>query len=295
MQAWKPDAGGSLVFYEKRNYSPLVIACGQCIGCRLERSRQWAMRCVHENQMHDFSSFITLTYDDENVPVDYSLRYVDFQLFMKRLRARVTRARQRMTLTDVRFYMCGEYGDLGRPHFHALLFGVFFNDRKFWRLLPSGSNLYTSDELDSLWPYGFTSIGDVTFESAAYVARYVVKKITGPAAFEHYKRVSPDGEVYWVVPEFTHMSLKPGIGAAWFDKFRKEVYPSDRVVIRGREMRPPRYYDRLVESCSDVEIDFVRLEREHDAMKHVLNNMPVRLAVRERCSRARLLFKKRSI
>lgn len=256
--------------------------------------------------MHDFSSFITLTYDNEHVPPDKSLRYEDYQLFMKRLRTRVTRARNLNVVADntvlrdetsgVRFYMCGEYGgEYGRPHFHACLFGVYFPDRVLWKRMPSGASLFRSEELASLWPYGFSSVGDVTFESAAYVARYVMKKITGEAASEHYKFVDDNGEVFWRTPEFTRMSLKPGIGATWFDKYKREVYPNDRVVVRGQVMKPPRYYDVLQEKISAESMDWIKIEREVQAMKFELNNTPERLRVREIVANARLQFKKRSL
>ena len=273
-------------------YRTIQLPCGQCIGCRLERSRQWATRCVHESRMHEFSSFITLTYSDDFLPVDRSLRYRDFQLFMKRLRKLKSCERQR-----IRFYMCGEYGETyHRPHYHACLFGCFFPDREIWRTTDSGSVLYTSKQLEELWPYGFCSVGDVTFESAAYVARYVMKKVTGDLAHEHYKCVdSETGEVFWRVPEFTRMSLKPGIGATWYAKFAPEVRESDGVVIRGKRCRVPRYYDSIHSLVVPEDVDWIKIEREANALKHALNQTVDRMAVREKVARAALSFKKRSI
>lgn len=285
--AYKPDLGGSIVFSERRGYSPIVIACGQCIGCRLERARQWAVRCMHENQMHDFSSFVTLTYNDDEVPKDGSLRYSDFQKFIRRLRRR---------FPDARYYMAGEYGEQTlRPHFHALLFGVFFSDRIHWRKSPAGFDLYRSDVLEGLWPYGNAEIGDVSFESAGYVARYCLKKVTGNKADEHYKRVSDDGEVYWLVPEFNHMSLKPGIGQMWFERYRAQVYPNDYIIVRGMKMKPPKYYDNLLKLDSSFLADDVAYDRYVKSMKFLDDNTPDRLCVREHVVREGLKFKKRSI
>lgn len=289
-------------------YKSIKLPCGQCIGCRLEKSRQWAVRCVHESHMHSDSCFVTLTYDDVHLSRDRSLNYRDFQLFMKRLRKhflysnKVSGSDSRTALSSgrvpekcIRFYMCGEYGEqFSRPHFHACLFGVFFPDRVVFKRLASGSVLYTSKLLESLWPYGFSSIGDVTFESAAYVARYVLKKITGDAADEHYKSFdSETGEVFWRVPEFTRMSLKPGIGATWFDKYKDEVLCRDAVVIRGKECRVPRYYDKLLESVTPEIVDWTRIEREADAMRFEMEQTAERLGVRERVAQARLSFRKR--
>lgn len=281
LQAWQLE-GGEVVFVERgRVARALTLPCGQCIGCRLERSRQWAVRCVHESQLHELNSFVTLTYNEESCPT--SLCYRDFQLFMKRLRREQGR---------VRFYMCGEYGEtFRRPHFHACLFGCHFADRVFYRRVGSGFNLYRSEVLERLWPFGFSSIGDVTFESAAYVARYIVKKVTGAAAAMHY--VTDDGEV--LEPEFTRMSLKPGIGARWYEKFSSEVYPRDYVVVRGVKCKPPRYYDKRYRSAEPVAADFVDLERYLKAGKTVEDNTPARLAVRERVAEARLTFKKRTL
>lgn len=263
----------------------LRLPCGQCIGCRLRRSAMWAVRCVHEMRMHDYSSYVTLTYNDEHVPHDGSLCYRDFQLFMKRFRK---------VYPHVRYYMCGEYGDEnGRPHFHAIIFGHFFRDRCYWMQSPSGSALYTSAELSRFWPFGFVTVGDVSFESAAYVARYVMKKVTGDAAFEHYKRVTPDGEVLWLRPEFTRMSLKPGIGATWFEKYGKQVYPRDEVIVGGRKMPPPRYYDQLLERVCPERLDWVKADREIRGMKYIDDNTFERLADREKVAAAGMSFKLR--
>ena len=125
LRAFKTSAG-EVVFTEHARYdivTQLSLPCGQCSGCRLERSRQWAMRCVHEAAAYDCNAFITLTYDEENLPADGSLNYDHFQLFMKRLRKAIEP-------NKVRFYMCGEYGEEnGRPHFHACLFGYDFPDK----------------------------------------------------------------------------------------------------------------------------------------------------------------------
>lgn len=234
---------------------------------------------------------MTLTYSDFNL-ASSSLVYRDFQLFMKRLRR---------ALGPVRFYMAGEYGDqFQRPHFHALLFGAHFADRKFLRKLPSGASIYTSALLEQLWPHGFSSVGDVTFESAAYVARYVMKKITGGGADEHYQLMHPDtGELVQRRPEFNRMSLKPGIGAKWFERYRSEVFGRqgdlDRVVINGVEMKPPKYYDKLLKRVDGFAQDHVAFMREKEAAGLGDDRTRERLEVRERVTVARLSYKKRSL
>lgn len=283
----KPGQPDSIVFSERKKFEgangvlrPGEIACGQCFGCRLERSRQWAMRCMHEASLHDSNSFITLTYDNEHLPFRSQLEYSHFQLFMKRLRKRAGR--------PVRFFMSGEYGEReGRPHYHALLFGFDFSDKQKFRQLDSGCKLYTSKMLEELWPFGMSSIGTVTFESAAYVARYCLKKMTGPGAESYYARTDCHGS-YQIVPEFAHMSLKPGIGAPWLEKFQTDVYPHDYVVVNGMKVKPPKYYDKLYEGKDVDSLEWIKFERALDAEKNLDDNTFERLAVKETVAKARL-------
>lgn len=290
LDAWRTHQG-EVKFSEPRDYrDQLKLPCGQCVGCRLERSRQWAVRCMHEAQLHEHSSFVTLTYDDEHlVP---SLDYQHFQKFMKRVRKKFGR---------VRFYMCGEYGEqFSRPHFHACLFGVFFSDRVPWKHLDSGSVLYRSAQLEALWPFGFSSVGDVTFESAAYIARYVMKKVTGDRADFHYLRVDTrTGEEISLVPEFNRMSLGrrkgEGIGGPWFTKFKQEVLCRDAVIAGGRPARVPRYYDVLTQAADGFLFDEIKYARLERALACVADSTPERLAVRESVASARLKYKKRTL
>lgn len=269
----------------------LDLPCGQCVGCRLERSRQWAVRCMHEASLYPENSFLTLTYSDKNLPPYSSLVKSDFQYFMKRLRKSLTPKR-------VRYYHCGEYGDLlSRPHYHALLFNHDFQDKKLFSSKNSNP-VYTSSELSSLWPQGFSVIGAVTFESAAYVARYVMKKITGKYASDHY------GDR---IPEYTTMSRRPGIGKGWYDKFKSDVYPHDRVVVRGVKTRPPRFYDTQLLKEDPSTMALLKLEREKNGQHFVTDILSdgtivrvsdtcgSRLMVKEVVKKAQLLNLKRPL
>lgn len=237
---------------------------------------------MHEASQWENNVFVTLTYDDEHLPEDQGLDVRDFQLFAKRLRK--ARAGDR-----VRYFHCGEYGEMGnRPHYHALLFNVEFPDRYPWR-----SDTYRSAELERLWPLGHSEFGAVTFESAAYVARYSLKKLSGQAAIDGYKRVHlRTGEEVTVAPEYATMSL--GVGASWLEQYADEVYPLDRVYSRGREAKPPRYYDKRLEAVDPVLACELRVLRARD-FDHD-NATEERLRVREVCAEARLnLFKGRSL
>jgi len=197
----------------------------------------------------------------------------------------------------VRFYMCGEYGELlDRPHFHACLFGVdFAADRKVWSNR-NGYKLYRSPTLEVLWPFGHSTIAEMNFETAAYTARYVMKKMTGEAAEDHYTKVDPDtGEVYQITPEFNRMSLKPGIGGLFVDKYMSDIYPHDYVVVNGSKAKPPRYYDKRFDKIDPLAFDNLKGDREIAAYEARLDNTPERLAVKETVAKARLnTLKKRN-
>lgn len=272
--------------------SPVTIPCGRCIGCRLERSRQWALRCVHEASLYDHNSFVTLTYDDKHLPTDGSLRKDHFQKFMKRLR----RSREG---TSIRYYMCGEYGEdldqpskLGRPHYHACLFGIDFNDKELINVR-NEVKLYTSEELSRIWGKGFVTVGDLTFESAAYTARYIAKKIIGEKQdFHYYKLNYQTGELVPVIPEYNDMSRRPGVAAEWYEQFKKDT-DKDYVTLRGTRMGIPRYYDKLLEKENPEHLETKKAKRKLEAWKHFDDNSPSRLLVKETCqtNRAKKLIR----
>lgn len=299
LAAWQ-TTGGDILFHAKGTcgksklakspdiWRELTLPCGQCIGCRLDKSKAWAIRCMHEAKFHERSCFITLTYDPEHLPAHGDLVYRHFQLFCKRLRKKCGK---------FRFFMCGEYGDeLSRPHFHACLFGMDFPDRVYFKKTDSGESIYTSSTLASLWTFGFSSVGNLTIESAAYVARYVCKKVD-PNYDSRYLRVDPlTGECVSVTPEFGQMSRRPGIGAQFLEKFKGDVYPRDYVVSDGRRSRVPRYYDKLLEVCDPDMTDLLALSRYEKSLRFCSqDSSPERLRVREVVTRARLGFYKRSL
>lgn len=289
LQAWKRPDGG-IVFSEVKSDGgqSLDLPCGRCVGCRLERSRQWASRILNEAKGHDCNSFVTLTYAPQHLPPGGSLDYADFQRFMKRLR-------KRLHGQKIRYYMAGEYGEqLERPHFHACLFGCDFSfDRSLWSN-KGGFRLYRSPTLEQCWSFGHSLIAELNFETAAYVARYVMKKITGSMADDHYRKVDPDtGEVYQLTPEFNRMSLKPGIGHDFITKYMDDVYPHDYLVVNGKRTKPPRYYDKQFEKVDPDAFDNLKADRALEASLHASDNTWPRLAVKEAVTTARLNSLKR--
>jgi hypothetical protein len=270
--------------------TPMSVPCGRCIGCRLENSRQWAVRMMHEAQMHDEVCFLTLTYDNDHVPEDYGLVKDEFPLFMKRLRKEISKGDDGpYGHRQVSYFHCGEYGDeRKRPHYHAAMFGIdWHEDRVLARMSKGGYPLLCSPRLNKTWGKGEVTIGDLTFESAAYIARYVTKKVTGAKAETHYERVdSETGEIYSVEPEFATMSRNPAIGKRWIEKFHEEVFSHDEVISRGVPAKPPRYYDKFHEKIDPEAAEAVRRKRMRafDAREGTAS----RLGVREVCAEAGL-------
>lgn len=279
-------AAGEVVFAERAGVdSHLTLPCGQCVGCRVARARAWSLRCVHEAALHKFNCFLTLTYRPSDLPPGGSLRYRDFQLFMKRLR--------KAAKAPVRFFVCGEYGDqLSRPHYHACLFGYDFPDKKPATYLGKPGT-WTSSKLDQLWQLGHTHLGELNVRSAGYAARYCLKKVTGDLAAKHYERVDQDGVVHHLEPEFARMSLRPGVGAEWFGRFRSDVVNRDYVIHDGSSYPVPRYYDRLLERDDPNRLAEMKEDRETKAIPLRPDATPARLAVREEVERARLTTLKR--
>nr|UQB76418.1 replication associated protein [Flumine microvirus 29] len=253
------------------------LPCGRCIGCRLEKARQWGVRCLHEKKMHADSCYVTLTYNDECVPEGNTLVVRDLQLFMKRLRKSREPAK-------VRFFAGGEYGETNyRPHYHVLLFGCGFPDKLFHTNNKRGEPLFISKELQDLWGLGFCTIGDVTFDSAVYCAKYALKKVTGEAAYAHYNIIDEDGVVLQErIPEFALMSRRPGIGAGYYEKFGEEVRCHDNVIVNGLEVRPPRFYDTRSELLDGPLFDLNKRKRKRLAVLSKADNTAERLRVKEK-------------
>jgi len=282
--AWKPFEGGSLLFSEKRDCREIKIACGQCIGCRIAKQEMWAIRCYAESKMHERNCFVTLTYED--MPQNGSLNYRHFQLFMKRLRKKCG---------PVRFFMCGEYGEqLERPHYHCLFFGFDFPDKVKCNSLRSSHDIFRSPTLEGLWSYGFSSIGEVNFATARYCATYAVKKVTGERAEDFYSRVNTEtGEIVKLEREFAHMSLRPGIGFSYLEKYWRDLYSiHDAVIIDGKRKRIPRYFDQKMDDLVPLLMDDIEFKRFKDGERTAHDRTRERLEVREVVALAQQKFNK---
>lgn len=233
---------------------------------------------MHEAQFHDQSCFLTLTYKDTELPDDFSVSVDVHQKFIRALRDHIAPTR-------IRFFACGEYGEDdnnpfegNRPHYHYLIYGYRPSDLK----LHSHKNnikLYLSPTISNIWTKGFITVGDVNYQSAAYCARYVIKKIGGDQATQHYRRVHPVTlQVVQVQPEFAKMSLKPGLGEKWFNTFKSDIYPSDFCIVDGKQHGIPKYYTKRL---AEEESQALKRRRKAHQRKHRADNTPARLRVRE--------------
>ncbi len=276
--------GGSVSFKHTEDCSELMLPCGSCIGCRLERSRQWAVRMMHESQMHDTNSFITLTYRPEDLPL-HGVCVHHFQDFMKRLRSR-------LSPRAIRFFHCGEYGEkFSRPHYHAIIFGFDFPDKLPFKEA-NGHVLFQSPFLEEVWSFGHCLVGSVSFESCAYVARYIVKKVLGEKGLDHYFSLNElTGELVEQTPEYCTMSRRPGIGARWMEKFGTEVFHNDSVVMRGFEQNVPRFYESFFD---ELDLEALKGSREVASYRFASDHTAERLKVQEVVKVAQVSFLKRS-
>lgn len=229
-----------LTFKEKDGWkeTEMQVPCGKCLGCRLDYARGWALRCMHEAKLHAHNCVITLTYDPEHLPLSGELDRREIQNWLKVLRSRVG---------SFRFFGCGEYGSKGdRPHYHIILFGYDFPD-KVLKTIHLGSRQYDSQLLREIWQRGHVSVGDVTFKSAAYIARYCLKKLEKEESLH-------------VVDEFTMMSLKPGIGADFVAKFGSDMLAIGACVVDGSMFKIPKFYESRFSPADLLELKLKRME-----------------------------------
>lgn len=191
-----------------------MVPCGHCIACRLNKSRGWSIRIMHEVKISKLSCFLTLTYNDENLPKNKSLVVGHCQKFFKRLR--------KNTQLKLRYFISGEYGEIGnRPHYHAIVFGI---DKTF------------KAEIERSWGHGYITVDDVSIERAMYVAKYTVKKLNGEQVALYGGRT----------PEFGLMSRRPGIGHDYLDTNRNFIEQNGFCVVKGNKVGLPRYYSERI-------------------------------------------------
>lgn len=272
----------------KREITEFVkIPCGRCIGCRLDYSRSWADRCLLEAQYHKHNYFLTLTYNDDNLRrVDpcgnfyATLCKSDMQKFFKSLRKELKKRnddRQQSSVScdsdsgdDFRYFGCGEYGtETYRPHYHVIAFGLEIPDLKFYKKTSQGFNLYTSEWLNDIWKRGYVVVGELSWSTVAYTARYSTEKLYGEEA-----HVYEDAKV---VPPYSMMSLKPAIGKKYFEEHKDSIFDFQQIWVStddgAKEIRPPRYFFKLLERESpDLVHEMMIRRREKSQIMEELRN-----------------------
>lgn len=274
------------MFQEKKGHREIQIPCGGCIGCRIEKVDAWGFRCMAEASVHRNNHFITLTYDDDNLPADECLNHRDWQLFAKRLRERAG---------PFRFFMCGEYGDnTQRPHFHALLFGLDLPDLVKCNSVYSACDIFQSELLQQVWGKGFCTVGSVTPESARYVAGYVQKRVSVELEAERFTWITRYGEVVVRKQPYGKMSLKPGIGAEWVAKNLKDMVNHGCVHEHQYKKKIPSYFGQLIEKINPEAAESLEVLCQEKAIKFIdpENQTRERLAVREEVRKRAVSFKK---
>lgn len=301
LKGYKDPVSGGLTFNKKGTSQALEVACGQCLGCRVDHRIMWAIRIVHESYLHldhHGNSWVTLTYRDPSqcspeqysqghfIPADYSLRPSDVSKFIRALR-------KQNPDHKIRYFYCGEYGDENqRPHYHVCLFNHSFDDQQLYKD-EEGFYTYTSPTLDKVWPYGFSTVAELNFNTASYTAGYCFKKITGKRAVDHYLRCDEHGEAYWLLPEYIRMSTgrgKPsGLGAKFYDRFKTDIFPSDECPVpgHGNVQLVPRYYQEILKNNSPDLLEEVKVLRQIFIKAHAKDFTPERLRDKYLCARAK--------
>jgi hypothetical protein len=244
-----------------------LVPCGQCMQCRISHQRQWATRMVHEAKMHQDSCFVTLTIDDDHRNESHSLDQRDMQLFIKKLR-------KKLSPQKIRIFWAGEYGeDTLREHYHAIIFGYFPTDKELFRKNKYGDQLYTSKLLSDTWAKGFVTIGEFNSTTADYCAKYVTKAYIGKDKENAYNWTDIDGVVHKRLPPLQRASNRPGLGAAFYEKYKSDMYPHDSCIVDGKKRPVPKAYDRKYRKEHPEE--FLALKaRRNDKFTTVLNNDP---------------------
>ncbi len=308
LQGYRDYITNGLTFDHRKGSQTLEVACGQCLGCRVDHRLMWSIRIIHEASLHIDNygnSWATLTYRDPDacddhqykngyhIPEKPSLTPSHVSDFIRSLR-------KANKDHKIRYFYCGEYGELGRPHYHICIFNHSFDDKYLWKD-DEGVYTYTSTELEKHWPYGFTTVAPLTMDNAAYTAGYAFKKITGKRAQEHYLRWDEHGEAYWLLPEYIRMSTgrgKPsGLGAKFYEKFTNDIFPADISPVPGHGQYElvPRYYQNILAEQNPEMLEEIKTVRQKFITAHAADFTPERLRDKYICARAKENLKTRTL
>lgn len=258
------------------NYKKTVISCRKCIGCRLDYSRDWANRGYLESKKSKNNYFVTLTYDDEHLPMDEeittskgitytrtddwkgNLRPSDLTKFIHDIRQYYYRERGK---TGIKYLACGEYGTKNqRPHYHIIFFDCPFESKDFYNARLIEHEYYWQNKIiEKYWTKGISNVSEASWNTIAYVARYVTKKAYGDQAEDER---AAKGQI----AEFIRVSK--GIGKDYWDKNKEKILQTDSITIKNgkgvHQCKPPKYFTRLLKKENEELYKTVRVKREKD-------------------------------
>ena len=257
------------------------IPCGHCWACKLNYSSQWATRIMVECLNSDHNYFLTFTYDEYSIPIPTETQYNgetfindgtwlgslfpdDITKFINSLRKYF----ERKGHTGIKYFYAGEYGETTkRPHYHMILMNCPLDISQFYdfHIDGRGKEHWKSPEIEKYWDKGIIDIGEVEYASAAYVARYCMKKITD----------DPDKTKYWangMYPEFVRMSRRPGIGSKYFNENMETIYKNDKLYVKnfhGKtiEVKPPKAWDKKFKELHPKEWFNIQRSRKECMMR----------------------------
>ncbi len=308
MPCYKPLDGyknlitGGWQYHKGNAAQKLQVACGQCLGCRVDHATMWTIRIVHESYLHldnHGNSWVTLTYRDASACTDEQFRNRHYipekgSLTPSHVSKFIRALRKGNADHKIRYFYCGEYGsETQRPHYHLCLFNHSFNDVQLFKD-DEGLYTYTSPSLEKLWPWGFSTVSELNYRTAAYTAGYIFSKITGQKAQDHYLRCDEHGEAYWLLPEYTRMSTgnkNPpcGLGAEFYEKFQTDIFPADESPVPGHGIVKlvPRYYQNILQSTDPSCLELVKQLRQQFQQAHADDFTAERLRDKYKCAQAR--------
>lgn len=248
--------------WDDLDYEEIAISCQKCTECLASKSQNWSIRNFCElHQSPSGNYFITLTYDNEHYPKNGSLELDHITKFLKRLRNH---------LGSFRYYYVGEYGETTkRAHWHLCLYGLDLDETQY-EVSPAskdGHTYYRHPKITSIWGKGNVEIGELNMSTINYVCKYINKAVYGEQKKERYKRISEKGNVFYVKPEFGHMSKRPPLGSAFFEKYQSDYDHPDTdffVLPKGIKTLVPKAFLRILESqpgTESIEIKKARKEK----------------------------------